>query len=1019
MRSFRCPCHGCGSLFTTSLSLRGHLTSHLRAHTCTSCGTPVESVDALLYHFGVCSRNRRASKRHLSESSDERRDPSHEQVDPAPMVNAFQQAEMGEQVWDDVLDGDDLESVPLLPLDPEHGLDEDMLDLLCADIWRKDGLSVLERVVAVSDLKKDFNSWRSSNGFVDCLDDCALKEDKICESLFQNVILPHRLGAGPVARIHSWLRDVVGPRLSPLDRETIPEALSEFRAFGEARSDIMVEVVLCSHPLVTMVVLPLMLTGREVFTAPDTQFTDSPPRMETNPSTGSQEPAIRSWCDAGKFKWICNAELLLGVLCVFWSFFVDSTRLTRFGNRKGHAILACPLNNSRGDFDLVGFIPHVSNEHGREAGLSAAQTRILRALIIQRALFVSWLYGGMIGEERPYVVRNQNGGYALGRHVLGNMRLDGEAICYCSSRVIVTSSRHAPKCACFRHEIRSDQLSEVIRNPSAEHSPYKHNAAYKAKFQSIVRNFWDSKIPKEQSKRACQELGFLPIEPAYFDVPLFDGASDLCGDYHHQGPHGLGMFLLDHLSEALQQAFPLEVAHACLKSHHIPCNYAVDELELYVGDRVIVALQPPHGVHVRAGMSWVTADNASGFVPTNFLSVTRAHDHNFKESLREIDVGVRCCGSFYVRSFDPVDFASFVLAEETKQENKSSFFNRATTVEIVLLFMPFVLAFVLRDRPRFRWITNSFLCYNKMYWNWRRTVFFVSDRVVLDEQRVAFKFLLCKHWTEFSKTRFNFMKMEQIDHMVADLIWHGPVRYTGTGSGDHAHKVTAKKPFQLSNKTKNESSLHKQMACIGPVPTFLTEAKDTVRERVIGLTGTGCMSFINSIVRNLLQALHNDDVDWENEATNGPLFATVQLWKKIMSSCGIDCDFDSFNLWRVSVHHSFTLCKGVEIFGSSSFHDRARHDFVTLVNQSISRVVAIVNLEIPSIGWRSFALCEQMINVHNIDLEYLGFPILVSTVDWDWVSLVDIVKPLSVLCHPSDPTLFFIIHDKHEERLWI
>jgi hypothetical protein len=385
-------------------------------------------------------------------------------------------------------------------------------------------------------------------------------------------------------------------------------------------------------------------------------------------------------------------------------------------------ILACPLNNPRGRFDIVGFVPTISDEDAAKCGLSKAKAVLMRALLQQQALRVVLLFGGFRPDSPIVVLENDSGGVFRCRNVLGNVRADGEELCSLVCRVIAASEKHAKELACYRHKIKSTQLSEVVADPDRDHEFYCHGEAYRSLFDKLLAEAeWKS---DKATKESFRRFGLIPIRPALFDAWLFDCAHDVVGDIQHVGPHGIGLFLLHNLAAALHSVFPDQEGKACVRRSVYPARDAVNELELVPNEIVDVLLERPRDVPARQGCVWVRLEGGrEGFAPSDALTITTAVDACFVAAIREFDDGLRDMGSSYVHSYKRFDFRSL---EEAAQSD-SALFGRATTVEMVLLYAPFILAYVLRESVGASWIVETFLMYNRFYWNWRREVHFAGD----------------------------------------------------------------------------------------------------------------------------------------------------------------------------------------------------------------------------------------------------------------------------------------------------
>jgi hypothetical protein len=792
-----------------------------------SCGKHFSGADDYLEHFAVgCEKERSGSaptkKRPVEEDAERLTESTKQRIEEAPaieMVDAFAAAEAGQTVWVDPK-AVNLPGPAVFPL-PDSEVPDDLLDLLVADMRVNKAGSLQARMVSPERLLQEFQSWWVEQRFFE-----GPREQRwtsLAEE-FAKVLAKRSVNTGAQRDLFKWLRDCVGPYLCSAERDALPKTFDRFRRLVDERSPLIVETVLCDNPLILMVHIPLLLRIREVALAPDT--------VRAVPATVG---GIRTFWDAEKFRRIISA-IEPNVFVAVWSLFVDKTRLVQHGTRKGHVILACPLNNPRGRFDIVGFVPTISDDDAAKCGISKPKAVLMRAHLQQQALRVVLLYGGFRPDSPIVVLESDSGAVLRCRNVLGNVRADGEELCSLVCRVIAASEKHAKELACYRHKIKSSQLSEVVADPDQDHDFYCHNASYRALFDKLLAGAETKSAAA--AKESFRRFGLVPIRPALFDAWLFDCAQDVVGDIQHVGPHGIGLFLLSNLAAALHSVFPDRTGKARVRRNVYPMRDARVELELVPNDVVEVLLVPPLGVLPREGYMWVRLDEGrEGFAPFDALIVTEAVDADFVAAMREFDCGLREMGRSYVYSYKTFDFRSL---EEAAQSD-SALFGRATTVEMVLLYSPFILAYVLRDAVDASWIVETFLLYNRFYWNWRREVHFDGDGTVIDRQRFELKRLLKQHWAQYSKTALNFMKFEQLDHVVHDLKRHGPVRFTGTGPGDNAHIRVAKLPFRMSNKTKDEAVLNRQLLSFGRAPFFWERQKrrGAKRHQVLCLSVAG------------------------------------------------------------------------------------------------------------------------------------------------------------------------------------
>jgi hypothetical protein len=999
---YRCPFFLCTeTAFTSYVALRGHVArSHLNGQVCQTCGMQFVGVESFLDHFagGGCQKPRGREKRGAERE---------EEVEaPREARNAFDAARDGEQVW-----VDDLEvltapaSAPFVfPIPDAAEFEESMLDLFVADLRAgKSGGSIESRQVSAAVLQSGFVTWWKNRTE---LGDRAGESDNSVAGKLAALLTNGKVEKQSQRNIFAWLRTSVGPLMVDVERNRLPATFDEFRNLLDERSDLIVETPLCSNPLIVFFHIPLLLALEEVILAPDTvQHARSPADVDA---------PIRVFCDGEKFSLI-RQNVGSGMCVAVWSLFVDKTRLVQHGTRKGHVVLACPLNNPRGRFDIVGFVPTITNEAAVQAGVAVSKAPLWRAHLQQQALRVVLLYGGFRIDSPLSVVTSDAGKMLNCRNVLGSVRVDGEELCSVVCRVISASANHAKELACYRHRIDSHQLSEVVANPDVEHNFYSHNNdGYRAFVTSML--VWGKTVPEATAKKGFRKYGMLPIEPAVMDAYLFDSAQDVVGDIHHVGPHGIGLFLLHQLAAALRAVFPAKDGCGKVTRDVIPIENAEEDhlIELSRGDEVTMLLHVPQGVEGRQGYSWVRdVENREGFVPSDALCVTRAFDEEAVNALREFDKGLRVASGAYIHSYKTFDFRSL----EEAAASGSALFARATTVETVLLYAPFILAFVLRERPAARWITDTFLMYNRFYWNWRREVFVPADGVVMDQQRFELKTLMKNHWAAFSKTELNFMKFEQLDHVVHDLRRHGTVRYTGTGPGDNAHIRVAKIPFRASNKTKDEAALNLQLLAFGSAPSFLVRgAEQAGQEKRVGFVGEGGVCTLNFLIVLLARSMKAQN--WEEDVVNQSLAVFHLLHRRYVAQFGGSAlSFEKFTLWRATVHHSARI-GNVAVYASDSYHGARRHDFVRLVDGSICRVVALLSLKVPMAEEVPLALVEDTVEENVQALSMLATTIISESSTWRFVGLDMIGDVVACLPHPEARAWHFVIRKKHDDTLW-
>jgi hypothetical protein len=444
-RDFQCPFLFCRLTFQSVTALHGHASSHILNHGCASCGMRYPGIEAYLAHFRRGCRKDREGKRAAEDvergdqPSKQSREEAQPPASPSPPLNAYEVAGTGEPVWiaDEELGATD--RLVLFPL-PDGEIDDDLLDLLVADLRVDKKISLAQRIVGIDRLREDFNRWWVEQR----LFANPHQEERMANMAEElaRVLAKNGVGAGPQRDIFSWLRGSVGPGVASSERDAWPGTFAQFRDLVDERSSLIVETLLCESPSISMVHIPLLLAVREVALAHDTVHVAVEPGLEPD-----AQGAVRSFWEADKFRIIATAvggKVRLAV----WSLFVDKTRLVQHGNRKGHVILACPLNNPRGRFDIVGFVPTITDADAAKCGLSAANAVLMRAHLQQQALRVVLLYGGFLCDSPLVVLESDRGKVEQCRNVLGNVRADGEELCSLLCRVIAASDKHAKKLAC-------------------------------------------------------------------------------------------------------------------------------------------------------------------------------------------------------------------------------------------------------------------------------------------------------------------------------------------------------------------------------------------------------------------------------------------------------------------------------------------------------------------------------------------------------------------------------------------
>lgn len=261
-----------------------------------------------------------------------------------------------------------------------------------------------------------------------------------------------------------------------------------------------------------------------------------------------------------------------------------------------------------------------------------------------------------------------------------------------------------------------------------------------------------------------QLRGCRAVDVALFQARLFDGAVDTPEDIHHVGPLGLGLFLLQQLVPVLRQIWPDTPAQGRARR-------AINDaglLRLRRDEPVTWnAARQPAGA-AAADQLWVrsTSTGQEGFVARGDIIKMRRADADLRDAVAALNAGLKQMCTAYVRGYKRFDFNLFAADAEL------CVLNRATTLELELLFTTFVLPVIVPASGDADWLVELFLTYNKLYFNWRRDCYFESDKLVMERQRRRFKELALAHLGDLSKTHLQTAKFEALDHVWPDIMRH-------------------------------------------------------------------------------------------------------------------------------------------------------------------------------------------------------------------------------------------------------
>lgn len=409
-----------------------------------------------------------------------------------------------------------------------------------------------------------------------------------------------------------------------------------------------------------------------------------------------------------------------------------------------------------------------------------------------------FLLYGLMDVSSPQYVASRGDELISVTNVLASLRADHMGrleLLALSPLGAISSSRLI---GCRQHEFTADQLNSV--QIDVEQRRFQHQGKFRQTWESLLSQIC---IAGQQNRalKDLQRYGLRPIRPALFDARLFDGGLDSPEDIHHLCPLGIGGKLLNWLPDALRIAFPLQRVRGHASQYFYPNTMVGGPyLTLEKGDDVTWDLH--EDVHILVGHLWVSKGANSGFVPSGCIQTDQPADYDFRYALDRLDAALSRMGQHYVASFKRFDFPSLADLVGKNGQMEGEVFNRATTTEIALLYLTYVLPSILPQSGEFDWISSTFLAYNKFYWTWRRETFFESDFEILDRHRLRLKQLMVDNWAVFSKSRLCTPKFHGLDHPQLDIRRHCGPAYTGSGPGDHAHLEKSKRPFKFTSKTK-------------------------------------------------------------------------------------------------------------------------------------------------------------------------------------------------------------------------
>jgi hypothetical protein len=511
---------------------------------------------------------------------------------------------------------------------------------------------------------------------------------------------------------------------------------------------------------------------------------------------------------------------------------LPAAQVVKHHNRSVTVMLACPLNNPAGRFDVVGYVPYLTEDELVAAGVSKSVVPVMRAMVLHQCLYVAQRFGGMCRDSEKYPVEFAHR-VVFARNVMASLRMDHKARLEALALVGISRVLVDRFPACRRHLINGAQLNRIVSDAEAMRTAYSHNEQYRKNWVALLGKLQGPS--RAVAIEDLRKLGWRPIEPALFHAYLFDGAHDTPEDIHHVGPLGIGLFMLEQLVPLLHLAWPDGECRGKARDRVVRDGFLVLRRHEEVS---WVDVRQANGKFADEVTGTRKRDGMSGRVLRKDLIVQHGAEENWRAAVGHLNSGLKNMSQAYVRGYKRFDFNEF------STKTSLSVFNRATTLELELLYITFLLPSILPASGEYDWLAKMFLSYNQLYFNWRRDCYFESDGRVMERQRMEFKGLAMKHLSPRSPTQLQTAKFEALDHIVPDIVRHagngadcprvacvwmcfhlnsgdcvglcvsrfspaeflvaGP-SFTGSGPGDQAHTRAVKEPFRQSSKTRDKT----------------------------------------------------------------------------------------------------------------------------------------------------------------------------------------------------------------------
>ena len=426
MQGYRCFVLGCGFVSPSTKSYNGHVSRAHLPFRCKSCDVTFHNVDDLEAHFldedgrPGCKKRTEKKQRTVPEGAPSRSDG--DDVVEGGLGSAEPEREEEEDFFFFAVSDDaDVELLPDLELQLEAVVEEGLIMLPSGDLdegflaaaFPPDDAGLVhvgvKSLISFNALEEAFWSWfRAFQARQQ-----ALQENSLAEQL-QQLCISEQLPRNCRRKLFDLFAQSVSPSASPYC-----SSFAEFEAFRT--EGLVVETVICSNPRLVFSHIPLLIGAVDVLRDKDTVF--------HIPLRG--DGGIRLWTQGGKFHQLME-EFGNGTPVVVWGLFIDKTRVVRKGQRKCHVIMARPLNNPRGLYDIVGFVPIVKD---KEAG-GKAKGPSFRAHVEQICLSVVLMFAGAWRNGPKFWARNCQNDIVMARSVVGMVSADGEEVSFWNIRVV-------------------------------------------------------------------------------------------------------------------------------------------------------------------------------------------------------------------------------------------------------------------------------------------------------------------------------------------------------------------------------------------------------------------------------------------------------------------------------------------------------------------------------------------------------------------------------------------------------